>query len=87
MIDSIEKTVKEAGDKLSDDDKKTVEDAIAKAKGELESNDDARIKAAIDTLSNEIQPVIAKIYQQNGGAGANGGNPGSDGGDTEFRQH
>ena len=84
MIDSLEKTVKEAGDKLSDDDKKTVEDAVAKAKSELESGDNDRIKAAIETLQTEIQPVVAKMYQQAGGAGA--ANPGGDD-DTEFRQH
>ena len=90
IIDSLEKTVKEAGDKLSDEDKTTVENAVAKAKTELESGDNDRIKAAIDTLQNEIQPVIAKMYQQGAAGaqgGANGGN-GSDGGDdTEFRQH
>lgn len=87
MIDNLEKTVKEAGDKLSDDDKKTVEDAIAKAKGELESNDGDRIKAAIDTLANDVQPVVAKIYQQAQGAAGQGGNPEGGDGDTEFRQH
>ncbi len=83
MIDSLEKTVKEAGDKLSDDDKKLVEDAVAKAKTELESGDNDRIKAATETLQTEIQPVIAKMYQQAGGNPAGG----SDGDDTEFRQH
>ena len=86
MIDSLEKTVKEAGDKLSEDDKKTVEDAVAKAKGELESGDNDRVKAALETLQTEIQPVIAKMYQQAGGAqGAPDNNGGDD--DTEFRQH
>ena len=86
MIDNLEKTVNEAGDKLSPEDKKTVEDAIAKAKTELESNDNDRIKAALETLTKEIQPVIAKMYQQAGGGnpGGDGGNPG---GDTEFNQH
>jgi molecular chaperone DnaK len=85
MIDSLEKTVKEAGDKLSDDDKKTVEDAIAKAKTELESGDNERIKAALDTLQQDVQPVIAKMYQQAQGAGASGDS--SNGDDTEFSQH
>ena len=64
MIDSLEKTVKEAGDKLSEDDKKTVEDAVASAKTELESGDAERIKAAIEKLQQEVQPVVAKMYQQ-----------------------
>ena len=85
MIDGLEKTLKEAGDKLSEEDKKTVEDAIAKAKTELESGDNDRIKAAIDTLTNEVQPVVAKMYQQAQGAQNNGGNPND--GDTEFTQH
>ena len=86
MIDSLEKTVKEAGDKLSEEDKKTVEDAIAKAKTELESGDADRIKAAGEELTREIQPVIAKIYQQAQGA-ANGNPNGGNGDDTEFNQH
>ena len=85
MIDSLEKTLKEAGDKLSEEDKTIVENAISKAKGELESGDNDRIKAAIETLQNEIQPVIAKMYQQAGGNP--GGNPGGCDGDTEFNQH
>ena len=87
MIDGLEKTLKEAGDKLSDEDKKTVEDAVAKAKTELDSGDDERVKAAIETLSKDVQPVVAKMYQQAGGQGGagspNGGNPD----DTEFNQH
>ena len=85
MIDSLEKTVKEAGDKLTEADKTTVENAIAKAKTELESGDADRIKAASEELSREIQPIVAKIYQQAQGA-ANGAS-GSNGDDTEFNQH
>ena len=88
MIDSLQKTVKEAGDKLSDDDKKTVEDACASAKTELESGDNERIKAAYEKLTADVQPVIAKMYQQaQGGGNPNGGDNGGNGDDTEFRQH
>jgi molecular chaperone DnaK len=89
MIDSLEKTVNEAGDKLSDDDKKVVEDAIAKAKADLESNDNDKIKAAFENLQKDVQPVIAKLYSQAQGAAGEAQQPGSDGsnGDTEFRQH
>lgn len=86
MIDSLEKTVKEAGDKLSEDDKKVVEDAIASAKTELESGDDDRIKAASEKLQQDIQPVIAKMYQQAQGAAGNS-TDGGNGDDTEFNQH
>lgn len=87
MIDGLEKTLKDAGDKLSAEDKKLVEDAVAKARTELESGDDARIKAAMETLTNDVQPVIAKIYQQAGGQGNPNGGNGGNGDDTEFSQH
>lgn len=87
MIDGLEKTLKDAGEKLSADDKKLVKDAVAKAKTELESGDDARIKAAMETLTNDVQPVIAKIYQQAGGQGNPNGGNGGNGDDTEFSQH
>ena len=87
MIDSLEKTVKEAGDKLSDEDKKTIEDAISRAKEELASGDNDRVKAALDKLQQDVQPVIAKMYQQAQGQNPNGANGGGNGDDTEFRQH
>ena len=84
-IFSCEQTLKESGDKLSEEDKNTINGAIATAKAELESNDDARITAAYDTLMNTIQPVFAKLYQQ---AGAQGGAAPQDApaGDEEFHQ-
>ncbi|MBO5046285.1 MAG: molecular chaperone DnaK [Clostridia bacterium] len=84
LIFSIEQTMKEAGDKLSDEDKATLQSAVDAAKKELESEDDERIKAAFDTLQNAVQPVFAKMYQQAQAAGAQGAPDGSD--DTEFHQ-
>ncbi|MGN0822191.1 MAG: Hsp70 family protein, partial [Candidatus Gallimonas sp.] len=86
MIFSVEQTMKDAGDKLSDEDKSTLQAAIDEAKKELESDDDERIKAAYDTLVNAVQPVMAKMYQQAAGAAGAQGAPGADGDDTEFHQ-
>jgi molecular chaperone DnaK len=86
MIDSLEKTINEAGDKISDDDKKVVADAIANAKKDLESGDNDKIKEAYDTLQKQVQPVIAKLYSQAQGAAGAQQDSGDDG-DTEFRQH
>ncbi len=86
MIFSIEQTISEAGDKLSDDDKNVLNVAIDDAKKELASDDDDRIKAAYDKLMNDVQPVFAKLYQQSGAAqGAQGADMGADG-DDEFHQ-
>ena len=86
MIFTFEKTLKDNGDKLSDEDKSKLESLIAEAKTELESNDHERIKKATETLSNEGQAIFAKLYQQAGGAGAQDPNAGSNGDDTEFHQ-
>ena len=56
---------------------------VKSAKEELASDDDDRIKAATEKLTNESQQIFAKIYQQTAGAQ---GNPGANGDDTEFHQ-
>ena len=65
-----ERTLKEAGDKVSDADKEPVEEKI-KAVRELLEKEDAStedIKAATDELSEAIQKVGAAMYQQEGGS-------------------
>ena len=88
MIFTIEKSMNELGDKLSADDKSQLEGLVKSAKDDLASEDDDRIKAATERLTNESQKIFAKIYQQ--AAGAQGAGPeqgGADGtGDTEFHQ-
>ena len=86
MIFQMEKTIKENGDKISEEDKAKLEALIADAKTELESNDNDRIKAATEKLSNEAQAIFAKLYQQAGGqpGGAPNAQDGQD--DTEFHQ-
>lgn len=85
MIFTVEKSEKELGDKLTDEDKAKLEEAVKAAKTELESNDKERMDKAFEELSEASQGVFAKVYQQaNPNAGANGGN--ENGGDTEFHQ-
>ncbi len=84
MIFQMEKTLKENGDKLPEEDKAKMEELIKDAKVELESNDNDRIKAATEKLSNEAQAIFAKLYEQAGGA-PNGDGTTTDG-DTEFHQ-
>ena len=83
MIFSIEQTMREAGDKLDENDKSTLQAAIDAAKTELASEDDDRIKAAYDKLMQDVQPVFTKMYQA--GANAQGG-AANDDSDTEFHQ-
>ncbi len=87
LIFTIEKSIKELGDKLTDEDKAKLEEEIKLAKVELESNDNDRMVKATEQLSQVSQGIFAKVYQQanpNGDPNANGGeNPG----DTEFHQN
>ena len=85
MIFSVEQTMKEAGDKIDENDKATLQTAIDDAKKELESDDDDRIKAAYEKLMQDVQPVFAKLYQANAGANGAGPDVNTDG-DTEFHQ-
>ncbi len=84
MIFTVEKSITELGDKLSAEDKASLEELVKSAKEELASDDDDRIKAATEKLTQESQQIFAKIYQQ--AASQQQGNPGANGDDTEFHQ-
>jgi molecular chaperone DnaK len=71
-IYQLEKTLKEAGDKLPADKKATVEAAIASAKKDLESNDGEKMKAAIENLSKAGAEFYAEA-QAAAAAAAKGG--------------
>ena len=80
LIFTIEKSIKDLGDKINAEDKAKLEEEIKLAKTELESKDNDRIVAATEKLSNESQAIFGKIYQQanpngdpNAQGGANGG--------------
>jgi len=64
------------GAKLTDDDKAKIEEAVDESIKWLESNSDADssdFKKQKKELEDIVQPIIAKLYQQGGGAGGAGG--------------
>lgn len=63
MILGLEKALRENGDKISEEDKKKLTDAIEKAKEEIKADDKDKIHNAIDELSKSSQDVITKLYQ------------------------
>ena len=84
MIFTVEKSIKDLGEKITEEDKAKLESEIKTAKGELESNDKERMDKAFENLSSVSQEVFGKVYQQanpNGGANPEGGAD-----DTEFHQ-
>ena len=50
-------------DKISDDDKKVIEDAVKEAEGKLESEDKDELEAAAKALQDAIMPIGAKMYE------------------------
>jgi len=58
----VEKTLKDAGDKIAADKKKPVEDALAALKEALKGQDVAAIKAKEEALMKAMEPVAQEMY-------------------------
>nr|MBQ8245160.1 Hsp70 family protein [Oscillospiraceae bacterium] len=76
-----EKTLNELGDKISADEKATIQAACDKLKEVNKGNDIAAIKAATEEVQQAFYKVSEKLYQQANPQGAQGGYqaPGDDG--------
>nr|AFV08641.1 heat shock protein 90 [Brucella abortus] len=76
LVHSTEKSLAEYGDKVSADDKKAIEDAIAALKTSLEGEDAEDIKAktqALAEVSMKLGQAMYEAAQAAEGAGAEGG--------------
>ena len=78
MIYTSEKMLKDAGDKITADERKSVEEKIEALKAVKDSDDHEAIKKAADELSTAAQAVGAKMYQQEGGKGGEGSEGGKE---------
>ena len=89
MTMNIEKTVKDNGDKLSEEDKTALTNACEEAKKHLASEDIEELKKATEDLTKVSNDIFSKMYQNmqqqapNGDPNANGGNNGNNDGDPE----
>ena len=68
LIYETEKTLRDNGDKLSEEDKATVRSEIDAFKKVREGNNAAEIKNAMDGFTQKVYQVFGKIYQQQAGA-------------------
>jgi molecular chaperone DnaK len=84
MVFQTEKQLSEFGDKLSDDKKKPIEDALAELKTAHQSQDPAAIDAAMEKINEAWKNASEELYkaQQETGNGAEGA-PGDDGATAE----
>ncbi len=63
LVYATEKSVEEHGDKISEEEKKAVEDAIGDLKKALEGDDDEKIKASTETLQQASHKLAEAIYK------------------------
>jgi len=63
FIFSLEKMLKENGDKIDASDKQTLEDEIKVARESLNTNDNDKIKEALENLQKKSEPIVTKMYQ------------------------
>lgn len=68
LIFSTDKTLNDTKDKLSDADRKPVEDALNDLKKAQKDNNLDEMKEKKDALAKAAQDLAVKLYQQNGGA-------------------
>ena len=73
-IHAVQKALKEAADKVSDDEKSSVELAISELEAAAKEDDHDDIKAKLEALDNAFLPVSQKIYAD-AGASAEGMDP------------
>jgi len=64
LVYTVEKTLKDLGDKMTDDQKRRVEEAKNALKQALDKSDVAEIKAKTEALNKVLHEVSTAIYQQ-----------------------
>ena len=71
LIHGTEKSLKENGDKVSDDDKKSIEEAIEQLKASIESDDTSKIAKDLEVLTQEAMKLGEAIYKAQQSEGEN----------------
>ncbi|HLD17651.1 MAG TPA: molecular chaperone DnaK [Patescibacteria group bacterium] len=92
MIYTAEKMLKDAGDKATPEDRRTIEEKIEALKKVKDGDDHPAIKRAADDLSTVAQALGAKMYQSQGGTAEGAASPETPSGehsgpvDAEFQE-
>src|SRR6202789_166131 len=76
-IHTVEKALKDAGDKVSDDEKKAATEAVAAVKAAMSGDDREAIESKTQAREQPSPALLQKMYEQS--AAAAGGGTGSDG--------
>ena len=68
LIYEIEKQLRDNGDKLSEEDKNTIQTELDAFKKVKEGNNAEEIKNAMEPFTQKVYAIFGKLYQQQGGA-------------------
>ncbi|MCL1694881.1 MULTISPECIES: molecular chaperone DnaK [unclassified Lysinibacillus] len=82
LVFQVDKTIADLGEQITEDEKKSVEDARDELKKALEAGELEGIKSAKEKLEGVLQPLVMKVYEQAAAAAqaAQGGEAGADAG-------
>ena len=80
LVFQVDKTIADLGEQITEDEKKSVEDARDELKKALEAGELEGIKSAKEKLEGVLQPLVMKVYEQAAAAAqaAQGGEAGAD---------
>jgi molecular chaperone DnaK len=86
-VHAVEKALAEAGDKISEDEKKSANEGIAAVKSAMSSDDREDIERKTQALEQASTALMQKMYEQASAAGQGpGSSPGSAGGGEKGKQ-
>ncbi len=78
LVHATRKTIEESDDKLSDDEKKQVEDAVVSLEESISSEDLEAIESATKNLNDVLTPLTQKLYKQESPEGQEDAESGSE---------
>jgi len=64
LVHATRKTIEESGDKLSDEEKKQVEDAVVSLEEAISSENIETIESSTKNLNDVLTPLSQKLYKQ-----------------------
>lgn len=64
MIYTIEKSLSDLGDKVSEDKRNIINEKITKTREAISSDDHDQIQSAVDELTKEMQEISTMVYEQ-----------------------
>jgi molecular chaperone DnaK len=82
-VHTVEKALKDVGDKVSDDEKKAASEALAAVKTAMSGDDREAIESKTQALEQASSALLQKMYEQSAAAGAASEGGGGPAGHTE----